>query len=573
MRKFFVILFSVLAVSLGTVSCNDNVTDSSDGTEKPDTANIADYTVIFWGMGGANDVYAIGDLSTMADHFLKGVTGKNVNVAGIYKTSMSLWGKKTGERVSRDMDKTYYFDSRIKADSIPQKYVHYLKPNTVEQMDSMYQTVFSALNGKVVGDYQYRLDSKDSLANFIKQVADTFPARHYVLLLWGHGNGFIPDWDYVSPETAQSRACVYDELTLESALAADNIVYAVQQSGVKMQTIFTQCCQMAALENMAAYSKCFDYGVLSAENTGSFYFPEYITKLSEAGNDEAKMQQKTKELVDFYVLKNSLMCSSQGFYDLRKMSQLLPVVKEATNWYVNNYTDSVSKSQINRALGHAVFYAGLNNAVDQQRRKLVQKYLWEGVDALTGDKKTALTEVFTAMSALVNDYGARNQNGFCMADVLAQTLKAKISQEKIAQLQSIYSRYMTILKDMAYIKTAEKPEKATADYEYVYASPTVNLFALNSDYYFELLYGDQSENIEKLVNAILAGDNATAKDLYHQMFEGTLMENTEVDRMKKFYQGSVFDQQVGWSNFLEKLEFNPSIIINPDREQINEEME
>lgn len=565
MKKIFLAIVSVLAMSLGTVSCSDKETDPADkgnggdttAIEKPDTtaaaSDSADYTVIYWGMAGKLDPYTISDFGETISNIQKGTTGKNVNLVGRLKTSLSLSGATTWK------DNTYEFHTPVNPDSLLGDDFRDLPTK-----DDQYKAIFAALNGKVVGDTEYRLDNADSLAAFIKRSAKDFPARHYVLMLSGHGDGFTACEDCV-PAT---RGTV-DDSFLDMRLALDNLVKGVKDSGVKIQTLFLGSCLMGALENMAAYSQVFDYSVLSAETVGPYIMAKYISGLSEAAGDEAKMKQKTIEAFDLYAARNLVLHTSYGLYDLRKMPELLSVAKEAATWFADNYADEASISAINRALGQAVYYDAMD-VTETKKRDVVRKYLYEGEDKSATDRKAALTEVFSDWSDLLQKNS--DLNGFIFADVMRQAMKAQLPQEKTAQLQDIYNRYLSALKDMAYIKVTNKPENAIADYEYIYASPTVNIYSLHPDYYLRLFTakGTPAENVSKLVDAIIAGDEATAQTIRHQMLEGSSRCVQRLEAATKFYQMTLFDQQVGWSKFMQKLKFNPNRVTNPDRQFVSE---
>ena len=576
MKKIFIMLFSVLAVSLGTVSCSDNETDptdkkgeQADSTEKTDdlASDTADYTVIFWGMAGKQDAAAVIDLNTIAKNYLKGRIGKNVNIAGLLKTSMGFYRSNAeDESMPQDSDKTWYFDSHeIGSDTLT-------KTNTLPtsaQLLQDYKTVFKLYGAKEYSDRNFPMDNVDSLATFIKRTAEAFPARHYVLLMWGHGTGFLPE-----DEAPYTRSCVLDNYGNEFVgLTSSMLANAVDKSGVKIQTLFTQCCLMGALENMAVYSKVFDYAILSAESTSAFYFPEYLVYLSQAGDDEEKMKKASRDLVDyyrrFYDGELAINTTSQGFYDLTKTPQLLDVVKEATEWYMNNYDDADLQKKINWALAHAIYCQEIDNKDAIAKSKLVRQYIYDKLEGKAGSyDRESLVNVFTAWTYLVNNFS--NSQGYCLSDVMRQTLDA-LPEDKKASLQGIYDRYMKTLKSMAYIQANQVPDKADSDYPYIYASPTVNIFSLHPDYYIPLS-SSMNDEVTEMIDAMVKGDETTASNLYRKLFDGALTATGGyLDTARKnLYKSSNFNQETGWVNFLEKLTFNPGFYVNPDRSVVNE---
>ncbi len=578
MKKMMLLLMAVLTFGLALVSCSDTDVDLSI----PDTPEVekADYTVIFWGMSGGNDLDASTDLATLAYNYQQGLIGKKVNIAGLMKTALS---KAFPGSVDASYDKTMYFDSEnigtqmISKDEVDVEKLINLTTDEekISKIKSNYKETFDALGGKVYGDTIYPLNNVDSLANFIKATAKKFPARHYVLMLFGHGNGFSIETD----TPVSSRACVFDDYT-DGLLSADAVVSAVRKSDVKMQTLFTQCCLMATLENIAAYSQVFDYGVLSAETTYGYYFPEYLVKLTQAGDDETKLQEKSRELIDYYVdriekldaIENVQSYTSHGFYNLRKADQLLSATREAADWFTANYTDN--KIALEKALNSSIVnceFEGEQKYVDSVRQ--VRQYIQDVLNQkITFDSREKWVDyavtVVKQMKTFVDYYA------FSMSDVMRNAIQADLPQVKTAALEVIYDKYMTALKDMAYIRTTQKPSSADADYEYIYASPTINILSMNPDYFIPLpKYEEIDELAEQMYQAIRDKDWDKYDSAAHKMLDGTLYaEGRDLTTAKSIYTSSVFDQKVKWSRFLELLEFSPSMGICPDRWQVNQNM-
>ncbi len=578
-KKLFFAFLPLLAMAFSLVSCSDSDPGqgAGSGTDGGSSKEMADYTVIFWGMAGGLDDFTSRDLATLASNYQKKLIGKNVNFMGLVKTSMSHGMS----NVDPSLDKTLYFDT----DTInPTAVDNSVEPSKtgegyLDYCQEKYNYALKTLNGREYAGTDYPLNNVDSLANFIKKAAEKFPARHYVLMAFGHGGGFSPVKDVPS-----TRACVFDSFNEGKGLAADDIVDAVKESGVKMQTLFTQCCLMATLENMAAYSQVFDYGILSAEVTDGGYFPEYLKKISEAGDNEEKLQTKSRELVDYYVdvatasyvdPENADSYTSHGFYDLRKMSQLTPILQEAAEWYAANYADTQLQYGIETALNSSVSCVniGMESSTYYTYRKYLQDIIKKEYSSPDELPMEELEQLYTGIYCYLEQSHYVFGYGFCMSDVLRQTsLSEDLPAEKRAEIKAIYDRYLTQLKDMAYIRTTMKPKNADANYEYIYASPSVNLFAMNEEYFVPLLQGGR-EKLNEMLDALEQKDYDTAEQLSKQLFEGSYFANSiTLENVEYNYTSSVFDKQVKWSKFLKLLKVNPSIVFNPDRMQITLDM-
>ena len=551
MKKFVFALLSA-AMLPALAACNKSEIDD-DTPEEP----VADYTVIFWGMCGTNDYGVAADLYTVAENYVTGRIGDNVNIAGLVKTSVNL-----SDSQAADFDKTYYFDSA----GAGRKSLND-EDMDVEDVVDIYNHAFAVLNAKPYADTAYPLNDTDSLATFIRKTAAKYPAHNYVLMLLGHGGGFSP-----AEETPLTKACLYDNYRDGEYLTADAVVGAAQKSGVHIQTIFTQCCLMATLENIAAYSQAFDYGILAAEVTYSYYFPEYLVKLSAAGNDEQKMQAASRELVDYYVgtlASDPTAYSTHGFYNLGKTTQLLAAVKDLASWYSGNFP--ALQEQIEDAVSKTIFCNNLEGAEDTEALRSEREFIQA---ILNGDDLSELLGGMTfsdfmlgIAQSMADLVGHSISYGFPFAHLLAATYAEIEDTPQKSGFETKAEKYMQVLRDMAYIRANPVPEGAESDYEYLYCSPTINIFALNKQYFIPISMAKQ----EEFVQAVNDEDVDKAAELMEEMFGGSIFANyVSFEQAYANYTSSVFDRNVKWSEFLKQLEMNPSVLYNPDRRQIDE---
>ena len=535
--------------------------DNHDGPENPQDTR-ADYTVIFWGMCGTNDGGVAVDMLSLANYYVNGAIGSNVEIAGLMKTSVNL-----SDESAAAFDATYYFESG----DMTGKTIDVDAPETVSEA---YEMAFSVLNGSKYADTSYPLNNTDSLAAFIKRVDREHPAKHYVLMLLGHGGGFSPAEE--APLT--TKACLYDNYCNSAYLTADAVVSAVQKSGVEIQTIFTQCCLMATLENIAAYSQVFDYGILAAEVTYSGYFPMYPVLLSAAGDDKDQFEANSKGLIDYYISALDAYpdtYTSHGFYDLTKAPELLSVVEDIASWYNTNY--SKLTDPIEEAMGNCIFCDNLNPGEDsivRKERAVLQAILAdEDVSSMfegAGSGEDIFREIINMMIDL--NYHAISY-GFPFTHVLSCTvdeLEAVGNTTEKAALEDLTTQFVQALTDMAYIRATAVPDGAGAEYPYIYTAPTINIFALNEQYFRPLFGTRPQEALNELMTAFRNDDEAQAISLMEELFGGTpFAAEVSLETALNNYTSSVFDRQVKWSSFLKQLQMNPSVIYNPDRGQVN----
>ena len=287
----------------------------------------------------------------------------------------------------------------------------------------------------------------------------------------------------------------------------------------------------------------------------------------------------SRKLVDFYVEEAApagfATYTSHGFYNLTKASALISATKEASDWFATNYAIADQQDAIERALASSIVSINLEYG-SQKMTDSLRQVRQELQDVISG-KKSFSTERefhdFLKGTLYLIVLGSSKPTGFCMSDVMRNAIAANLPEEKTAALKTIYEKYMTALKDMAYIRATNKPAKADADYEYIYTSPSINVFAMNSEYFIPIPFFVDF-TVDELVEAIQADDWEKAEELGHQLLEGCVFASplyggTSLEEVTDNYISSVFDKLTGWSSFLKKLQFNPSFAICPDRWQVN----
>ena len=90
----------------------------------------------------------------------------------------------------------------------------------------------------------------DTLAHYISYAAAVRPARHYVLIMSGHGSGYAPDDD--RPETLRqtTRGVLYDDGYNGLCISARAIRTAIERSGVTFDGVYLDACMMNSVETL-----------------------------------------------------------------------------------------------------------------------------------------------------------------------------------------------------------------------------------------------------------------------------------------------------------------------------------
>lgn len=572
---------ALLATMIAFTACSDKETAGTDTDNTTHTDSVADYTVIFWGMTGGNEAQSLYDLASIVNMKEEDIIGDNVHFYGLIKTAsennaqelLSKYGydgtqlidlgKKTGSKVSTSLGTNEEIDAA----------------NCAE--------VFKALNARKYGDAKYPLNNPDSLQKFIKTAAAKYPAKNYILLLFGHGAGFRPAEETANADGYATRGCVYDkEIGKHTCLTADNIVSAVNGSGVKIPLIFFQCCLMANLENIAAYQHCTDYIVASDEVTSSGYMQRFIAYLSQGGASTDSLKSAAKKTVyDYAEHWNEKFTSpdsefkgltSHGFYELSYTPALLNSVKSISAWFSNAYDkDSAYIKTIvtTSLLCSNVKGSKSNEEIYYKKIQSVHKFIWgthttEPIEKEISEFKNDITELAKVENAYGIVFAAMVKNA------LDRQSEATSKELDFNALKTYYEQYMSTLRSMSYIHAVGEDTK-NPDYCLLYTSPTIDVFAMNKEHFIEpravsFLKKEEGtekfeEDMNKLVKAIENGDKKTRSVILNYYFNGTLFTDKDIETVKTNYTSSQFDKTTQWSKFLEKLTLNPNHITNPER--------
>ena len=246
-------------------------------------------------------------------------------------------------------------------------------------------------------------------------------------------------------------------------------------------------------------------------------------------------------------------------------------MKDIATWYSGNFP--TMQESIEDAVSKTIFCNNLEGADDtealRKEREFIQAILNEDdlSELLAG---MTFSEFMMGMAQTMSDLVNHSISyGFPFSHFLSSTYAEIEDASRKSDFETLANKYMQVLKDMAYIRANPVPDGADEDYEYLYCSPTINIFALNEQYFKPISMAKQ----EEFVQAVADEDVDKAAELLEEMFGGTIFANyVSFQQAEANYTSSVFDRKVGWSAFLKQLEMNPSVLYNPDRRQINEDI-
>ncbi len=172
---------------------------------------------------------------------------------------------------------------------------------------------------------ELNMGDPETLSTFIKWAASTYPAEHYLLDLWGHGNG----WTGVCPDKGDRLSAV----ELKEALAATSAT-------VDIDIVSMDACQMGMLEMFYQIRENAEYAIGSEKDVPLAGWP--YDRILNILKDDPDIQPKDfgERFIDNYItwsMANSAYSTTLSLIDL---GQLGPVA-EALDSYAMELGSSV----------------------------------------------------------------------------------------------------------------------------------------------------------------------------------------------------------------------------------------
>jgi len=127
-----------------------------------------------------------------------------------------------------------------------------------------------------------------TLAGFINEATDKYPAKHYALVLWGHGPELLFD-DDVPPSTPASSRRYFTPANLRQALEYTKLVKK-QLGKARLDIVAIDACCMASLESVGALQGCAGYLIASQDEVpdASFPYEQVLAELKRLGKGSVR---------------------------------------------------------------------------------------------------------------------------------------------------------------------------------------------------------------------------------------------------------------------------------------------
>jgi len=237
--------FMLMMANVMLTSCAKDDDDNSTPTQESEAQS--EYTVILYGIGGANiDCALLQCFDKLYDCDAEAY--KKVNVVAQYKYS-------TAEHLESQRK---YFGVFPK--NCGSKTVRWV----VDPTKSLLEQAYSQDN--FYGADNADASCPDSLTNFINWAAKKYPAKKYMLIVCDHGQGYMPNIDLPDTAPAATRGLLFDDGYNMKGFTVNTLRRAIASADVKIETLYMWACIMNNLQYQFELKDVCDY-VIAATYT------------------------------------------------------------------------------------------------------------------------------------------------------------------------------------------------------------------------------------------------------------------------------------------------------------------
>ena len=267
MKQFALVWALALVMTLAGCVEKDNPVSPEKPTEKKPT-----YTILVYGnAGGAMD----GVIETGVWEKLKPLLTEdsNVRVQFCYKYGMD----------TVDEEGNHTFNGK------------YGEPGDVFLFELRDTTNLEQLRSSdaALQSPDFPLYEPSLLSLLLSACNDLMPADNYILIIWGHGSGFVPYTDLPhSQESLSTRGVLADEWLSDEEVSMYDIEQAISTSSQgKLKAVFFHDCLMGNIESLSQVQPCADYLIASEHLLWSGGEPivEFVKSLQSHSTFEGAM--------------------------------------------------------------------------------------------------------------------------------------------------------------------------------------------------------------------------------------------------------------------------------------------
>lgn len=329
--KRLVSIFTLAALLAVLVpSCDKTTPENRDGkddsektdpTPTPTPSAKADYTILYYGIGGGN--LDIGDEDTIKD-MAKALDGENCNIRIItqYKYSseagVAAKEKAMNFKISGEPGTVYRYE---------------ITPSILAPKGSnCYLTL--PKDSKFAGA-DYKMFAPENISSFIKYAVEKAPASQYLFFVTGHGDGYDLAADIPLTKTTATDENFEDN----PGISMYQIKEGIRQSGVQLALLGYQSCEMGQIEVISELQGAASYIMASGHTISDFGY----TNMIEAMRDGDPFKTALEDLVRGSLNENLPQKGGNANFhvtDMEKLPAFLGTLKEITTYLCANKLDN-----------------------------------------------------------------------------------------------------------------------------------------------------------------------------------------------------------------------------------------
>ncbi|MBO4801472.1 MAG: hypothetical protein J5545_06340 [Bacteroidaceae bacterium] len=266
MKKYLLTLAAVLCTAMSMTVLTSCSVEDNPVNPQPQPENVADVTIILYGMGGASLDNAL--IDNLRQFYRADASSyDNVKIAVQYKFSAKedLPNFSSEEKREQFLDYVKTQGEEVIENTINSNYyIAWMDPeghSTFRFVLDPSQTLRQQAADNYLPQENCDFSTPDSLTNFINWAAQQCPAKKYVLLLADHGISYFPP--YEKEKAPSTRAIFEDHGHDKKQLSIKELASAIAASNISPAVIYFDACLMNTIEYQFELKDLTDYIVAS----------------------------------------------------------------------------------------------------------------------------------------------------------------------------------------------------------------------------------------------------------------------------------------------------------------------
>ena len=330
MRKLVSIFTMAALLAVLVPACDKTTPENRDGkddsgktdpTPTPTPSAKADYTILYYGIGGGN--LDIGDEDTIKD-MAQALDGENCNVRIVtqYKYSseegVAAKEKAMNFKISGEPGTVYRYE---------------ITPSILAPKGSNCHLTLPK-DSKFAGA-DYKMFAPENISSFIKYAVEKAPASQYLFFVTGHGDGYDLAADIPLTKTTATDENFEDN----PGISMYQIKEGIRQSGVQLALLGYQSCEMGQIEVISELQGAASYIMASGHTISDFGYKDMI----EAMRDSDPFKTALEDLVRGSLNENLPQKGGNANFhvtDMEKLPAFLGALKEITTYLCANKLDN-----------------------------------------------------------------------------------------------------------------------------------------------------------------------------------------------------------------------------------------